>query len=98
MSVRRSLRADDASAERLAEDLSALTFNDLRVPLVTNVDAAEIKSGEEARDALVRQVSSPVRWQNQWILIGEGVEDVYRGRPGKVLSGLLRQIKREARS
>lgn len=85
--------------ERLAEDLSGLTFNDLRVPLVTNVDAAAIVSGEEARDALVRQVSSPVRWQESMeFLIGEGVETFIEVGPGKVLSGLLRQIKREARS
>lgn len=85
--------------ERLAEDLSRLTFNDLRVPLVTNVDAAIIESGEEARDALVRQVSSPVRWQETMeFLIGEGVETFIEVGPGKVLSGLLRQLKREARS
>lgn len=85
--------------ERLAEDLSRLAFNDLRVPLVTNVDAAAIKSGEEARDALVRQVSSPVRWQEAMeFLINEGVETFIEVGPGKVLSGLLRQIKRDARS
>jgi [acyl-carrier-protein] S-malonyltransferase len=85
--------------ERLAEDLSGLTFHDLRVPLITNVDAAAIESGEEARDALVRQVSSPVRWQETMeFLIDEGVETFIEVGPGKVLSGLLRQIRRDARS
>jgi [acyl-carrier-protein] S-malonyltransferase len=85
--------------ERLAEDLAGLSFHDLRVPLITNVDAAAIESGEEARDALVRQVSSPVRWQETMeLLINEGVETFIEVGPGKVLSGLLRQLKRDARS
>jgi [acyl-carrier-protein] S-malonyltransferase len=85
--------------ERLAEDLSKLSFNDLGTPLVTNVDASVVESGAEARDALVRQVSSPVRWQESMeFLIAEGVETFIEVGPGKVLSGLLRQIKREARS
>ncbi|HEX8140199.1 MAG TPA: ACP S-malonyltransferase [Pyrinomonadaceae bacterium] len=84
--------------ERLAQDLSELTFRELRAPLITNVDAAEVLSGEEARDALVRQVSSPVRWQESVeLLISEGVETFVEVGPGKVLSGLLRQIKRDAR-
>jgi [acyl-carrier-protein] S-malonyltransferase len=85
--------------ERLAADLERLTFSELRTPLVTNVDASVIRSGEEARDALVRQVSSPVRWQESIErLIAEGVETFIEVGPGKVLTGLLRQIKRDARS
>ena len=48
--------------ERLAEDLERLEFDDLRIPLVTNVDAAVVTKAADARDSLVRQVSSPVRW------------------------------------
>jgi [acyl-carrier-protein] S-malonyltransferase len=85
--------------ERLALDLDNIRFQDLTMPLVTNVDAAAIEKGDEARDALVRQVSSPVRWQESVeFLIGEGVETFVEVGPGKVLSGLVRQIKREARS
>jgi [acyl-carrier-protein] S-malonyltransferase len=85
--------------ERLAGDLSNVTFDELRTPLITNVDAAQIRSGTEARDALIRQVSSPVRWQESMeLLISEGVETFVEVGPGKVLSGLLRQIKRDARS
>jgi [acyl-carrier-protein] S-malonyltransferase len=84
--------------ERLAEDLDKIEFQDLRVPLVTNVDAAIITKGEEARDALTRQVSSPVRWQESVeVLIQEGVEHFVEVGPGKVLSGLVRQIERTAR-
>ncbi|HEY0004602.1 MAG TPA: ACP S-malonyltransferase [Pyrinomonadaceae bacterium] len=84
--------------ERLAAHLEHLEFQDLRVPLVTNVDAMLIKTGEEARQALVRQVSLPVRWlESVELLMREGVEAFVEVGPGKVLSGLVRQIKREAR-
>jgi [acyl-carrier-protein] S-malonyltransferase len=83
--------------ERLAADLSQIEFADLRVPLVTNVDAALISEGAEARDALTRQVSSPVRWQESMeLLLAKGVETLVEVGPGKVLSGLMRQIRREA--
>ena len=84
--------------ERLAEDLEKIEFQDLRVPLVTNVDATAITKGEEARDCLTRQVSSPVRWQEGVeFLIQEGVDNFVEVGPGKVLSGLVRQIERSAR-
>ena len=84
--------------ERLAADLEEIEFQDLRVPLITNVDAAAITKGEEARDALTRQVSSPVRWQESVeFLIQEGVETFVEVGPGRVLSGLVRQIERRAR-
>ncbi|HEX8707410.1 MAG TPA: ACP S-malonyltransferase [Pyrinomonadaceae bacterium] len=84
--------------ERLAEELESLEFDDLRVPLVTNVDAAVIESGKDAQDALVRQVSSPVRWlESVELLIQQGVETIVEVGPGKVLSGLVRQIERSAR-
>jgi [acyl-carrier-protein] S-malonyltransferase len=83
--------------ERLAADLEKLEFRDLQMPLVTNVDAAAITDGAEARDALVRQVSSPVRWQETIeLLLQEGVGTFVEVGPGKVLSGLVRQIQREA--
>jgi [acyl-carrier-protein] S-malonyltransferase len=83
--------------ERLAAELEKLAFNDLRLPLVTNVDAAMITGGAEARDALVRQVSRPVRWlESVQLLIGEGVQSFVEVGPGKVLAGLMRQIERAA--
>lgn len=84
--------------ERLAADLEELEFHDLQMPLVTNVDAAAVEAGAKARDALVRQVSSPVRWlESIELLLQEGVGTFVEVGPGKVLSGLVRQIKREAR-
>ncbi len=84
--------------ERLAEDLAKIAFNDLKVPLISNVDAASVTKGPEARDGLVRQVSSPVRWlQSVELLIREGVDTFVEVGPGKVLTGLMRQISREVR-
>jgi [acyl-carrier-protein] S-malonyltransferase len=81
--------------ERLAVDLEQISFNDLAIPVVTNVDAQPVKRGEEARAALVRQVSQPVRWLDSVeFLIGEGVQTLVEIGPGKVLSGLARQIDR----
>ena len=84
--------------ERLAADLDEIEFKDLSVPLVTNVDAAVIRTGAEARASLVRQVSSPVRWRESLELLArEGVGLFVEVGPGKVLSGLVRQTASESR-
>lgn len=80
---------------RLEADLRKVQFRDLRVPLVTNVDAELITSGEEARAALIRQVCLPVRWEDSMReLIDRGATFFVEVGPGRVLSGLLRQIDR----
>ncbi len=79
--------------ERLAADFASIDFADLGVPLVTNVDASMVAHGAAARDALVRQVSSPVRWRESVErLAGEGAKIFVEVGAGKVLSGLVRQI------
>lgn len=84
--------------ERLAMDLANVAFSDLNVPVVTNVDARPINAGEEARDSLVRQVIAPVRWlESVEFLIRQGVQTFIEVGPGKVLSGLVRQIDRSVR-
>jgi [acyl-carrier-protein] S-malonyltransferase len=84
--------------DRLAADLNELQLNDLAMPLVTNVDAKPVNTGDEARDSLIRQVSQPVRWlQSVEFLSIHGVQTFIEIGPGKVLSGLVRQINRELR-
>ncbi len=84
-----------SAQERLEKDLKQIEFTALRVPLVTNVDADTIETGDEAREALVRQVTAPVRWEGSVrLLIDEGVNTFVEAGPGRVLTGLLRQIER----
>ena len=82
--------------DRLAPDLERLTFSDPKFPVVTNVDARVTTAPDELRDALVRQVSAPVRWvESMQLLIENGVDTVVEVGPGKVLSGLMRQTSRD---
>ena len=85
--------------ERLEKDLRATSFSDLQVALVTNVDADTIRKGDEAREALVRQVTMPVRWEESMrLLLDEGVNTFVEVGPGRVLTGLMRQIERSVAS
>jgi len=71
-------------------------FHPLKFPLVTNVDAAIIQTGEEARDALIRQIPNPVLWmQSVDILIKQGVDTFIEVGPGKILTGLIKKISRD---
>ncbi len=84
--------------KRLEVDLKAARFNGLKFPLITNVDAEAITTGDEAREALIRQVTAPVRWLDSVReMIEAGVTVFVEVGPGKVLSGLLRQIDRSVR-
>ncbi len=83
--------------ERLALDLQALNLRDLSVPLISNVDAAEVRQGDSARDALIRHVCAPVRWvESIRYLSSQGVRTFVEVGPGKVLTGLVRKIAPEA--
>jgi [acyl-carrier-protein] S-malonyltransferase len=85
--------------ERLAEDLARVAFADPKIPLVNNVDAALVASAEAARDGLRRQVSRPVRWEESVRrLLAEGVRTFIEVGPGRVLSGLIRQMDRSVRT
>jgi [acyl-carrier-protein] S-malonyltransferase len=81
--------------DALAPVLETLPFLPAKVPVVVNVDAALVSEADALRDALVRQVTGAVRWtQSMQLLIAEGVSNFVEVGPGKVLSGLLRQIDR----
>jgi [acyl-carrier-protein] S-malonyltransferase len=83
--------------DRLAVKLERLTFTEAKTPVITNVDARITTAPVELRDALVRQVSAPVRWlESIELLLQQRVNTLVEVGPGKVLSGLVRQIKRDA--
>jgi [acyl-carrier-protein] S-malonyltransferase len=79
----------------LAPILQEIPFTAAKVPVVVNVDAALVTDGSQLRDALIRQVTGAVRWtESMRLLVAEGVTTFVEVGPGKVLSGLLRQIDR----
>jgi [acyl-carrier-protein] S-malonyltransferase len=83
--------------ERLAPELRALPTREPRVPIVANVDADVKRTAAGAIEALVSQVSSPVRWEDVVRrLASEGVTTYVEVGPGTVLSGMVRRIHREA--
>ena len=81
--------------ERLAADLVGLKFANPSVPVVCNVDGVVVSTGDASRDALIRQVTGAVRWdESVRLLIARGVQTFVEVGPGKVLFGLMRQIDR----
>jgi len=86
------------AARRLETVLAGVPVSDLAVPLVTNVDAEPLTEGRRVPEALVRQVTSAVRWEEVVLRLSrEGVERFVEVGPGKVLSGLIKRICPEAR-
>ncbi len=79
--------------ERLQVDIDKTIFHPLLIPLVTNVDAKIIHTPQEAMDSLIRQVTSPVRWEDSMRhLITQGVSIFVEVGPGRVLSNLIKRI------
>jgi [acyl-carrier-protein] S-malonyltransferase len=83
--------------ERLAPELRALQAQNPRVPVIANVDAAPKRDHASAVEALIRQISSAVRWEESVRrLASEGVTAYVEVGPGSVLSALIQKIQREA--
>lgn len=81
------------AADRLNEALKDTSIHELKVPVVTNVEAKANSRPERVKPLLVEQVSSPVRWEDSMRrMVEEGVERVLEIGPGKVLSGLMKRI------
>jgi [acyl-carrier-protein] S-malonyltransferase len=81
------------AAERLEKALEEISVNDLKIPVVTNVEAEANTSKDRVKGLLVAQVSSPVRWEESMRkMIEKGVEQILEVGPGKVLSGLMKRI------
>jgi [acyl-carrier-protein] S-malonyltransferase len=79
--------------EKMAAELNAARFDDLSVPLINNWQAAEIRTGEEARRGLFEQIPNPVRWtESVRALAAKGVARFVEVGPGSVLTGLCRSI------
>ena len=82
--------------QRLAPELQSVRFSDLTFPLVNNVRAEEVQTGPQARQGLIDQIPSPVLWeQSVRRLLSLGAEQFVEVGPGRVLTGMLRQIDRK---
>ncbi len=79
--------------ENLNKELEKIQFNDLKFPVVTNVDASPVTKADEAVSALGRQLISPVRWEESMkYIVNQGIDAVVEVGPKKVLSGLMKRI------
>ena len=82
---------------RLREDIEQIVFSNPSVPVYVNVDAEPVTDAAVAKEALIRQVSRPVRWeQSVRRMIDDGVSLFVEVGPGRVLSGLLARIDKRA--
>ena len=84
------------AVQRLTVALAQVEIRPPRIPILSNVDAAPHSDPDEIRALLVRQVVSPVRWEDSMrrVLADFGVEKCYEIGPGRVLAGLLKRIER----
>ena len=80
---------------QLAEDMKALKFSDPHAPIVANATGHLVRTGDEVRRALIDQIASPVQWEDSVrTLVANGCRTFLELGPGRVLSGLVRQIDR----
>lgn len=86
------------AGERLAETLVGVEIRPAAMPVVSNVTANVVQEAGEIRDLLIRQVSSPVRWEESVrCMIGLGVDTFVEVGPGRALSGFVKRIDRTVR-
>jgi len=87
------------AADRLKKDIDSLSWSDLKIPLINNVEAKAIQSAVDVRTSLVKQLPSPVRWQDTIMTLAQmGIQHFIEIGPGKVLTGLVKRIVPEAKT
>ncbi|WP_335912177.1 MULTISPECIES: ACP S-malonyltransferase [Shewanella] len=83
------------AADKLASALGDIEFNQPLIPVINNADVAQPQDAADIRDALVRQLYSPVRWtETVEAMAAMGVTELYEVGPGKVLTGLCKRINK----
>jgi len=83
----------DNASRRLSELLDRMEFKNPVVPIVNNADARVLDNAESIKTSLVRQISSPLLWEDSIMAIRDsGIDTFVEVGPGKVLSGLIKRI------
>jgi [acyl-carrier-protein] S-malonyltransferase len=86
------------AVEKMRPIIEAMDFGAPKIPVVSGVDARFHTDPNEIKEILIRQISSPVLWEDSMrFLIAEGVETFYEVGPGRVLRGLMKRIDRKAK-
>jgi len=86
------------AGERLAQELNNVTISDLRIPIVNNADAKFLWKADELRPSLIKQISAPLFWEDSIkTLVADGYDTFIEIGPGKVLSGLVKRIAKDAK-
>lgn len=82
-----------SAAEKLKDELEEIPINELKIPIVTNVEAEINRSKERVKPLLVEQITSSVKWEESMRrMVAEGIEKMIEIGPGKVLTGLMKRI------
>jgi [acyl-carrier-protein] S-malonyltransferase len=85
-----------SAADELAKELAKVEFKVPSVPVINNVDVAKVDDADAIKDALVRQLYSPVRWvETVQAASADGIKTMIEVGPGKVLAGLIKRIDKE---
>lgn len=85
-----------SAADELAKELAKVEFKAPSVPVINNVDVAKVEDAAAIKDALVRQLYSPVRWvETVQSASADGIKTMIEVGPGKVLAGLIKRIDKE---
>jgi [acyl-carrier-protein] S-malonyltransferase len=86
------------AGEKLAKELATVTINDLRIPIVNNADAKFLRTASELRPSLIKQISAPLYWEDSInTMVADGYDTFIEIGPGKVLSGLVKRIAKDAK-
>ncbi len=86
------------AGERLAQELESVVLHDLSIPIVNNADAKFLQKSSELRFSLIKQISSPLYWEDSIkTLTAEGFDTFIEIGPGKVLSGLVKRIAKDSK-
>jgi [acyl-carrier-protein] S-malonyltransferase len=84
------------AVERLTAALANAPMTRPTIPVISNVDGEPHDDPDEIRDLLIKQIVSPVRWEDSMrYLLGRGFDQLYEVGPGRVLRGLLKRIDRK---